>query len=66
MILTFILTMNLQTQSVMSRPRPGTRRFYLDRKDIDQLCGSRIANRLRQKIPTKVVEAEHSLAAKKN
>ena len=42
----------------MSRPRPYTRRFYLDRRDLENLCGVKGVARLRSKIPQKIIEMQ--------
>lgn len=35
-----------------------TRRFYLDRPDLENLCGAKGVDRLRSKIPQKCIEAQ--------
>lgn len=44
----------------MDRPRPVTRRFYLDRKDLHNLCGAKGAERLRAKLPQTIIENERT------
>ena len=42
----------------MSRPRPVTRTFYLDRPDLENICSTKVVDRLRSKIPQTIIEAQ--------
>jgi hypothetical protein len=40
-----------------------TRRFYLDRPDLEPLCGAKGVERLRSKIPQTIIEMERTMRA---